>query len=132
MAGKSSVPFNTVYSSSKHGVVGFSWSLRAELRRHNVGVSAVCPTFVSEAGMFTEWRKGDLPKLTKDVTPESVANATIKAIEKNKAEISVVPGAGKLIDVVNAISPDLGSYLQKRGGLDAYLEKGATDSNTKR
>lgn len=132
MAGKSSVPFNTVYSSSKHGVVGFSWSLRAELSKYNVGVSAVCPGFVSDAGMFTDWRKEDPPKLSKSVTPESVANATIKAIEKNRAEVSVIPGAGKLIDVVNAISPDLGSFLQKRGGLYGYLEKGATDSNTRR
>lgn len=125
MAGKSSVPYNTVYSSSKHGLIGFSWSLRAELRPHGVGVSAVCPTFVSEAGMFTEWRKEDPPSLTKAVTPQAVADATVKAIEQNKAEISVVPGVGKLIDVINAISPDLGSYLQRRSGLEGYLKKGA-------
>ena len=82
--------------------------------------------------MFTEWRKEDPPKVSKAVTPEAVANATIKAIEKNRAEISVIPGVGKLADLVNAISPDLGSYIQKRGGLYKYLEKGATDSNTKR
>ena len=132
MAGKSSVPFNTVYSSSKHGVVGFSWSLRAELRAHNVGVSVVCPGFVSKAGMFTEWRTGDPPKLSQTVTPESVANATIKAIEKNRAEILVIPGAGKVIDLVNAISPDLGSFFQRSGGLYKFLEKGATHSKTRR
>ena len=132
MAGKSAVPYNTVYSSSKHGVIGFSWSLRAELRPHNVGVSAVCPGFVSEAGMFTEWRKEDPPKMTKAVTPESVADATIKAIEKNRAEVSVIAGAGKVVDIVNAISPDLGSYIQKKSGLYGYLKKGATNSNTRR
>ena len=82
--------------------------------------------------MFTEWRKEDPPKLSKPVTPASVANATVKAIEKNRAEISVIHGAGKVIDLVNAISPDLGSYFQKRGGLYKYLEKGAADSNTRR
>lgn len=132
MAGKSSVPFNTVYSSSKHGVIGFTWSLRAELRRHNVGVSAVSPGFVSQAGMFTEWKNGPAPKLSSTVTPEAVAKATIRAIEKNRAEINVIPGAGKFVDVINAISPDLGSFIQRRIGLEGFLERGARGAKSGR
>ena len=75
--------------------------------------------------MFTEWHKEDPPSAGKAVTPQDVADATVKAIEQNKAEISVAPGAGKLIDVINAISPDLGSYLQRRSGLEGYMKKAA-------
>jgi uncharacterized protein len=132
MAGKTSVPFNTVYSSSKHGVIGFSWSLRAELRAHNIGVSAVAPGFVSGAGMFMDWSDGKPPGMSPSVTPEAVAKGTIRAIEKNKAEVSVVPGAGMLIDLINAISPDLGSFMQRRVGLYGYLEKGARAGKARR
>lgn len=38
---------STVYSATKHGVVGFSESLRAEARPFGVRVSAVCPGFVN-------------------------------------------------------------------------------------
>ena len=132
MAGKTSVPFNTVYSSSKHGVIGFSWSLRAELSKHNIGVSAVAPGFVSEAGMFMDWSDGKPPGMSPSVTPEAVARATIRAIEKNKAEILVIKGAGKVQDVINAISPDLGSFIQKRVGLYGFLEKGARAGKARR
>jgi NADP-dependent 3-hydroxy acid dehydrogenase YdfG len=36
----------STYSASKFAVVGLTESLRAELHRHRIGVSAVCPGFV--------------------------------------------------------------------------------------
>ena len=132
MAGKTSVPYNTIYSSSKHGVIGFSWSLRAELKKHNVGISAVAPGFVSEAGMFVDWSDGKPPSMSPAITPETVAKATIKAIEKNKAEILVIRGGGKIMDLVNAISPDLGNFMQTKTGLTGYLEKGARAGKARR
>ena len=45
------------YSASKHALVGFSWSLREELKPHGVGVSVVFPGFVRESGMFADWAR---------------------------------------------------------------------------
>lgn len=125
MAGKTAVPYNTVYSSSKHAVVGFSWSLREELRPHQIGVSVVCPTFVSDSGMFTRWSSGTPPAIARAVTPEKVAAATIAAIEKNRAEILVTTGLGRVVDVMHAISPELTTSSARRFGLYDFLHKGA-------
>jgi NAD(P)-dependent dehydrogenase (short-subunit alcohol dehydrogenase family) len=73
VAGKSAVPYNAVYSSSKHALVGFSWSLREELKPYGIGVSVVCPGFVREAGMFADWSGGtEPPGMTRSVSPERV------------------------------------------------------------
>ena len=122
-AGKAAVPYNTVYSSSKHAVVGFSWSLREELRPHGVGVSVVCPGFVSGSGMFSAWGGAQhAPKIVGTVTPEKVAEKTIQAIERNRAEVIVSGLMGRAVDLFNAVSPDATAFVARRSGLYAFLE----------
>lgn len=129
VAGKTAVPYNVAYSSSKHGLVGFSWSLREEMRPHNIGVSVICPGFVSEAGMFADWSGGKKPPgLTRAVPPERVARATIKAIESNKAEIIVASGLAKVVDVFHALSPALTTALARRSGTYRFLASGKESS----
>ena len=123
-AGKTAVPYNTVYSSSKHALVGFSWSLREELKPLGIGVSVVCPGFVSDTGMAFSWMKGTkAPKVAGMVAPDKVAEVTIEAIEKDKAEVIVSGGLGKIVDVFHAISPALTTTIARRSGLYDYLEK---------
>jgi len=124
VAGKTAVPFNTVYSSSKHGLVGFSWSLREEVKRHDIGVSAICPGFVSDTGMFHDWSQGERPPgLTRTVAPEKVVAKTLWAIEKNKAEVIVAPGLLKVVDVLHAASPALTTSLARLSGGYRFLEE---------
>ena len=126
MAGKSAVAYNVDYSTSKHALVGFTWSLRAELAPHEVGVSLVCPIFVKEAGMFHDRNPDEkAPAAAGAVPMRAVVNATMKAIQKNKAEIIVAKGLGKIADVVGAISPDFLIGTQRRLGIYRYLEKQA-------
>ncbi len=125
-AGKTAVPYNTVYSSSKHALVGFSWSLREEMKPKGVGVSVVCPGFVSDTGMAYDWMQGEkAPKVAGMVSPEKVAAATITAIEKDKAEVIVSAGLGRIVDVFHAISPKMTTAIARRSGLYDYLEKQA-------
>jgi len=54
-AGKTPVPFNTAYSASKHGVLGFTKSLASEVALSGypeITVNAICPFFV-DTDMFT-------------------------------------------------------------------------------
>ena len=122
VAGKTAVPYNAIYSSSKHALVGLSWSLREELKPHDVGVSVVCPGFVSDAGMFADWSHGRKPPgLTRAVSPDRVAAATIKAIETDKAEVIVATGLTKVVDVFHAFSPALTTTIARRSGAYRFM-----------
>jgi len=124
-AAKTAYPYNTVNASSKHAVVGFSWSLREELREYGVGVSAVCPGFVSDLGLSSRWSVGAPPAIAGAVSADKVAKATIKVIEHNRPEVIVSPGLGKLVDVFHAISPGMSTWVARHGGLYRYLEREA-------
>jgi short-subunit dehydrogenase len=122
-AGKVPTPYNTVYASSKHALVGFSWSLRQEMKRYGVGVSVVCPIFVSERGLFHRWSGGrKTPSVAKPVSPDDVAAETVKAIERDRAEVVVSSRLGKIADVFAALSPDFTAGVSRRAGLYEFLE----------
>ena len=124
VAGKTAAPYNSVYSSSKHGLVGFSWSLREEMKSYGIGVSAVCPGFVAESGMFHHWSRGEKPpSVSRAVTPEQVGDAVVTAVEKNKAEVIVAKGLTKIVDVTHAISPAFTTWVARRSGAYAFLRK---------
>lgn len=120
-AGKTAAPFYTVYSASKHAVVGFSWSLRAELRDRGVAVSVVCPPYVADTGMFND-RGQTPPKMLGTVTADDVANAVVRAIESNKAEIVIGKLLFRVADVASAISPELPIAIGRRSGSYDFIQ----------
>lgn len=126
LSGRTAYPYNTIYASSKHAVVGFSWSLREEMRPYGVEVSVICPGFVSDEGMFARRHPDDTPpKITRMVSPVDVAAKTVDAIEKNKAEVIVTGGLGNIVDVFHALSPDTTAKIQRRAGLYDYVRQEA-------
>ena len=115
LAGLAPVPYASVYSASKHAIIGFSASIRHELADQGIEVSAVCPNFVSEAGLFhdnTEGQTGRVPT----VTPTQVADAVIKAITGNRERVIVSPAFMKLTPAGVGISPGLVARLGKMTG----------------
>ena len=79
------VPGLSDYCASKFAAVGFHESLRAELRRAAPGVGAtlVCPFFVN-TGMFAGVRTR-FPRLLPILEPEAVAEAALRAMERERA-----------------------------------------------
>ena len=79
------VPGLSDYCASKFAAVGFHESLRAELRREAPGVGAtlVCPFFVN-TGMFAGVRTR-FPRLLPILEPETVAEAALRAVERDRA-----------------------------------------------
>ncbi|MFN0018519.1 MAG: SDR family NAD(P)-dependent oxidoreductase [Pirellulaceae bacterium] len=84
------------YHASKFGLLGLTESLRAEYGREGIGVTAVCPGFVSsqlfKAGTSSN-EDGDLrhPPSWACTTPEYVAQKTIRAIYRNRRIVLVTP-----------------------------------------
>jgi short-subunit dehydrogenase len=75
------LPLAASYAASKWGVLGFSDSLREELRRaghRHVGVTAICPSYIS-TGLFEGARPA---RFTSLLTPERVARSVRRAVQR--------------------------------------------------
>jgi short-subunit dehydrogenase len=90
LSGKSATPLSSVYNATKFGLRGFALGLRADLDRLGIGVSLVSPGTIREAGMYADSGADPIPGLGTS-SPKQVADAVIKAIERNKVEVTVAP-----------------------------------------
>jgi len=104
LAGLSAPPGLAAYASTKFAVAGLGESLRAELKRHNIGVTTICPGVINTRvvadgrmhlkpenranteGVVNFYKKYGWP-------PECVAKAVLKAVRKNRSVIPVGPEA---------------------------------------
>jgi short-subunit dehydrogenase len=90
LSGKAASPRSSIYNATKFGLRGFALGLRMDLAPKGVGVSLVSPGFVREAGMFADSGAKPPPGLG-TTTPGRVADAVVKAIERDKVELAVAP-----------------------------------------
>ena len=90
LSGKSPTPLSSIYAATKFGLRGFALGLRTDLGRQGVGVSLVSPGTIREAGMYADSGAKPIPGLGTS-SPQQVADAVVKAIAQNKAELTVAP-----------------------------------------
>jgi len=125
VAGKTMTPFNSVYSASKHAPIGRTHSVRFELHGSGVSASVICPGFVADEGLFARW--GDEKRGRKSgafTTPQKVADAVARAIERDLSEVVVSGPIGKIADVAFAISPRLTAAVGSRSpAIDMFREE---------
>jgi len=109
------MPKVTAYCTTKFALVGFSESLRNEFGRHGLGVTALCPGFVSTK-LFTNAplsQKADRHKLPPGIictTPERVAQAALRAIRRNHRLVVLEPFA-RLVYALKRFAPWLLDFL---------------------
>lgn len=123
LAGLGPTAFGEPYGATKHGLVGFTRSLRASLQTRNSAVSAsvVCPGFISGTGMHQDAvdRYGVVaPPQLGTCTPEAVAQACTRAIERDEPEVLVSGKAFRPYIVLGSAMPRGFERIVKR--LDAY------------
>lgn len=116
LAGKKGVAFNTPYSASKAGLIMWTDGMRQELRGSRVGISVICPGYISDAGMFHDGHV-DPPALLGSSKPQAVADAVVKAIKNNSAEIIVNSGPIKPLLAIGQISPGFGDTVVRKFGV---------------
>jgi len=114
------LPFAASYAASKWAVLGFTESLRAELRaqgHRHVGVTAVCPSYV-DTGLFA----GAMPpRLTRWLTPEAVAEATVRAVMRRQ-ELVVLPWSARAQLAVGRVLPrPVWRWVAAWAGLDRSM-----------
>jgi short-subunit dehydrogenase len=111
LSGKAASPRASIYNATKFGLRGFSLALRADLGPNGIGVSLVSPGFIREAGMFADAGAKPPPGMG-TASPEQVGAATVKAIERNKVEVTVAPLPQRAGAHLALISPALGVKAQ--------------------
>ena len=131
IAGKVPAPGISIYNATKFALRGFGLALREELWRTGVGVSVICPTFVSESGMWAETGMKANP-LVGEVKPSQVAAAVLTAITKNRAEIDVFGPQVKAGLVVQLLAPELFSAVERRTGAAKDADRAAERLRRKR
>jgi NAD(P)-dependent dehydrogenase (short-subunit alcohol dehydrogenase family) len=100
--GRVPLPGSSVYSATKHGIVGLTESLRLEYRGSGLRFSLILPSQV-ETGMLAGQGR---PKLLPRVSPEDVAAAVLRAVRDDRFEVWVPASQG--------VSAKLGWLLPRR------------------
>jgi short-subunit dehydrogenase len=108
MAGKVAVPYSIPYAASKAGMIAFTESFRAEFGKRGVSASVICPTFVDDAGMYQEMKDTTGVKanfLAGAIGPAKVASDLVKAIKRDRPEMLVYRGPGRLVTALSELTP---------------------------
>jgi len=118
MAGRSGFPFTEAYASSKDGLIAFSRVLRNDYRRTGVSASSIVLGPVKDAGLGqrTLDETGIRASTRFMVPPERVARAVVRAIERDRAEIVVMPGPGRLMKALMDLFPGFGPWMNRISG----------------
>jgi len=131
LSGKTGTAGSSIYNATKFGLRGFAMAMRAEIHDTGVGVSAVFPGFIREAGMFAE-SQVKLPKGVGTRSPEDVAKAVVQAIERNRGEIDVAPLSLRLGSAFSGIAPEIAATVSRKMGSDKIAHQLADAQRAKR
>ena len=129
LSGKIATAQSSVYCATKFGLRGFGLALHDELHGTGVGVTTVFPGFIREAGLFAD-SGAKLPPGVGTSSPQEVADAVVKGIQSNKAEIDVAPIMVRSTARVYANAPSLTLAFGRRirgNRLTAAVAKGQRD-----
>ena len=122
IAGRVGFPYTEAYAASKDGLIAFSRVLRNDYRRVGVSSTAIVLGAVKDAGLGqrTLDELGLKTNTSFMVTPEKVAKAVVLAIEKDKAEIVVMPGPGRLLKALMDLFPGFGPAMNRISGGEKF------------
>jgi short-subunit dehydrogenase len=124
MAGRVSFPYTEAYAAAKDGLIGFTRVLRADYRARGVSASALILGAVRGAGQGQRMLDRSGMKAPGYMAPaDSVARAVIKAVNKDRAELVVMPGPGRLIRAVMDYFPGLGPAVNQAAGASTTMQK---------
>ncbi len=121
LASKKGHPYDSIYSASKAGLLMWADALRQELANTGVGISSICPGYISDFGLLADTGVPS-PSLAGTSKSQDVAKAVVGAIEKNKAEVIVNGGLlteslTKLLLAIEQFFPQLGDSVNQLLGV---------------
>lgn len=110
---------STVYTATKWGLRGLGLALRQELRGNGIGVSTVYPGPIREVGMSVK-AGVRIPRGVATNSAGDVAAAVERAVERNRAEVTVAGGGVRLGALIGRFAPVLVGDAARIAGADRY------------
>ncbi|TMD30307.1 MAG: SDR family NAD(P)-dependent oxidoreductase [Chloroflexi bacterium] len=124
MAGRVGFPYTEAYAAAKDGLIGFSRVLRTDYRARGVSSSVLILGAIAGAGQGQRTMdQMRMPKSSFMAPVGLVAKALLKAIDKDKAEIVVQPGPGRMLRAVMDFYPGLGPWMNNQMGVNRTLRE---------
>jgi 3-oxoacyl-[acyl-carrier protein] reductase len=117
LAGLAPVSGLSLYAASKFAVRGFSLSVAAELKKHGVWVSVICPDLVNTPMLDLQLGYPEEAKLTfsgptRVLEPEEVVQAILRLMQRPKVLVCIPESRGLLAKIAG-IWPGLGELFRK-------------------
>jgi short-subunit dehydrogenase len=124
MAGRVSFPYTEVYAAAKDGLIGFTRVLRADYRPRGISASVLILGAVRDAGQGQRMLDEAGMKASAFMVPaESVARAVLTAVKKDRAELVVMPGPGRMMRALMDYFPGLGPAVNRAAGGTTTMQK---------
>ncbi|MBI1299939.1 SDR family NAD(P)-dependent oxidoreductase [bacterium] len=123
VAGVIGTPVLDVYAASKAGLIGFTRTIRSSYRGSGVSASAICPGLVDEAGIYARVKHETgikTPFLAGSVRPDQVAQAMLRAIQRDLAEVYVNALPLRPLLLIQTLFPRAAEWLFPLLGADIY------------
>jgi len=123
LAGHTSFPYTEAYAAAKDGLTAFSRVLHSDYRRTGVSATSLILGPVKDAGVSarTLAETGLTASTAFSVSPQKVAAATIRAIDKPRPEMVVSVGPGRVLKALMDYFPGLGPGLNRLSGADKLM-----------
>lgn len=127
LAGKKAIPFNSIYSASKGGMLLWLDALRQECRGKGIRVTSLVPGYMKDAGLFHETGM-KAPALIGASTPEHLVKKLRKALKHGGFELIVSPGPTRAMLALNQLLPGVGDFVLRKVGIKKMNAKFAKQS----
>ena len=123
IAGRVGFPYTEAYAAAKDGLMGFTRVLRNDYRSRGVSASVVVLGAIRDAGQGqrTADQLGMKMPAMGTSPAKAVGKAVVAAIEKDRAEIVVMPGPGRLIKALMDLFPSMGPAMNQATGANATM-----------
>jgi short-subunit dehydrogenase len=124
MAGRVSFPYTEVYAAAKDGLIGFTRVLRSDYHARGVSASVLILGAIRDVGQGQRMLDESGMKPGGFMAPaQSVARAVLKAVTKDRVELVVMPGPGRLLRAVMDYFPALGPAVNRAAGASTTMQK---------
>src|SRR5438105_7491861 len=125
LAGRVAFPYSEAYAAAKDGLIGFTRVLRNDYRSRGVSASVLILGPIRGAGQGQRTTDELGLKMPRYITSpaSAVGKAVVTAIRKDRAEIVVMPGPGRLMKALMDLFPSVGPTMNERAGATELMRK---------